>query len=74
MSRNIQSRAVVTSARRPGRFINEVVLELKKVKWPSKQDVTNMTIVVLALLAIVLAYVAVLDFVFGRLFRAMGMY
>ena len=47
-------------------FLKEVRLELKKVDWPTRKELTSYTIVVLATLSVTTAYVAGLDFVFSK--------
>ncbi len=75
MSRLVTPRGPSTGGRKPrGRFLHEVVLELRKVKWPSLEDVWQLTLVVLSSCILVAAYVAVLDFVFGKVFQLIGMY
>jgi preprotein translocase subunit SecE len=52
---------------RTSRFLSEVVAELKKVSWPDRRTLLQSTAVVLVVVAIVAAYLAVLDNVFERL-------
>jgi preprotein translocase SecE subunit len=51
-----------------------VITELQKVKWPSREDVVQLTGVVIVTIVIVGLYVAALDGIFSRLFQAIGMY
>ena len=44
-------------------FIQECVAELKKVTWPSKDDVVSQTIVVLASLAFFSILLTTMDFI-----------
>lgn len=74
MSKSVQSRAAVRAARSPKLFLREVSVELKKVKWPTGQEIWQLTAVVLVTVIAVGCYVAVLDFAFGKLFGALGMY
>ncbi|MDO8451928.1 MAG: preprotein translocase subunit SecE, partial [bacterium] len=32
----------------PGRFLKEVIAELKKVHWPTRQETVKLTVVVIA--------------------------
>ena len=48
-------------------FFNEVVVELKKVTWPDKKQVTTSTVVVLLLVFLTALYLSVVDFGFGKL-------
>ena len=42
-------------------YLTEAWSELKKVAWPTRQTVTNLTLIVLAVSIAVGAYIAVLD-------------
>ena len=57
----------VAAERKGSRFISEVIAELKKVSWPNRNQLLQSTAVVLVVVAIVAAYLAVLDSVFSRL-------
>jgi preprotein translocase subunit SecE len=52
--------------RRIGRFIREVVAELRKVIWPTRKELMTYTAVVVVFLAVMVAVVAVLDFAFAK--------
>ena len=47
-------------------FLQEVVAELRKVSWPTRPVLLQSTAVVLFVVAIVTAYLALLDEIFGR--------
>jgi preprotein translocase subunit SecE len=55
---------------RVSRFFNEVVVELRKVSWPTRNQLLQATAIVLVAVAIIAAYFAVLDFFFRRLVDA----
>jgi preprotein translocase subunit SecE len=55
---------------RVSRFFNEVVVELRKVSWPTRTALLQATAIVLVAVAVVAAYFAVLDFFFRRLVDA----
>ncbi|MEW6583100.1 MAG: preprotein translocase subunit SecE [Actinomycetota bacterium] len=55
---------------RASRFMSEVATELRKVTWPTRQQLFQATAVVIVFVAIVTAYLAALDEVFGRLVDA----
>ena len=55
---------------RVSRFFNEVVVELRKVSWPTRNALLQATAIVLVAVAIIAAYFAALDFVFRRLVDA----
>jgi preprotein translocase subunit SecE len=50
------------------RYIRETMGELRKVNWPSRQEATNLTIVVLIVTFGMSAFLGLLDFLFTRLF------
>ena len=50
---------------RIGKWFKELKSELKKVVWPSKQDVKTNTIVVLVTVAIAAVVMILLDAIFG---------
>lgn len=51
---------------RIGRFIREVVAELRKVIWPTRKELLTYTAVVVVFLAVMLAVVSGLDFAFAK--------
>ncbi|HIJ65732.1 MAG TPA: preprotein translocase subunit SecE [Candidatus Hydrogenedentes bacterium] len=53
-------------------FFNEVVVEMKKVAWPSKDELKVSTSVVLMLLAFVAVVVGLYDFVFQKVVYDFG--
>lgn len=50
----------------PPEFFKEVVAELKKVAWPTRQEVVAYTIVVLVSTIVIAALIFGMDFVFAR--------
>ncbi len=63
-----QAQTRLKEARTPPReFLREVRGELRKVAWPTKEEVRKYSIVVLLAVVIVTAFVAGLDFGFGKL-------
>lgn len=48
----------------PARFITEVMAELKKVTWPTRQETIKLTVVVIALSLFVGVYIGGLDALF----------
>ena len=50
----------------PAQYIREVRSELRRVNWPTRREVINYTIVVMATLIILTAFIAGLDYVFGE--------
>lgn len=49
------------------RFSRETVAELRKVSWPTRQEATQLTIIVLVVVAATSAFLGLLDFGFSRL-------
>jgi preprotein translocase subunit SecE len=43
-------------------YIKKVKAEMEKVAWPTRKDLTNSTGIVLVLVAIVTAFLAIIDF------------
>lgn len=50
------------------RYYRETVGELKKVNWPSRQEATNLTLIVLAVTFGMSAIMGLLDLIFSRFF------
>ena len=50
-------------------FFNETIREMKKVSWPTKLETNRLTGVVLAVCALVVAFMATLSIVFDTLIR-----
>jgi preprotein translocase subunit SecE len=49
-------------------FFDDVVSELKKVTWPTREDVTRSTTVVLVCIGLAAGFIAVVDLGWGKLF------
>ena len=50
------------------RYLRETTGELRKVTWPTRQEATSLTIVVLIVIALMSAFLGVLDFIYSRFF------
>ena len=50
----------------PVTFYRQVVAELRKVVWPTQQQLVTYLIVVLVFVLVMIAYVSVLDLGFGK--------
>ena len=48
------------------RFSNEAWSELKKVSWPTREQVRNLTVLVFVVSFVVGVYITVLDFAFSQ--------
>jgi preprotein translocase subunit SecE len=51
------------------RFINESWSELKKVSWPSRNQVRNLTVLVFVVSFVVGLYITVADTIFDQVIR-----
>jgi preprotein translocase subunit SecE len=51
-------------------FVRQVIVELRRVVWPTRKQVTTYTGVVLVFVTALSLVVAVLDFIFGRVILA----
>ena len=50
----------------PATFYRQVVAELRKVVWPSQQQLVTYFLVVMAFVLVMIAIVSVLDLAFGK--------
>lgn len=50
------------------RYFRETIGELRKVTWPTRQEATSLTIVVLIVVAVMSTFLGVLDMIYTRLF------
>jgi preprotein translocase subunit SecE len=50
----------------PVTFYRQVIAELRKVVWPTQQQLVTYLIVVLVFVLVLIAYVSVLDLAFGK--------
>ncbi len=60
----------MTTAKKPNaivRFGNETIAELRKVTWPTRQEATQLTIIVLVVVAVMSAFLGTMDYLFSRL-------
>ncbi len=53
---------------RVARYVREVIAELKRVDWPSRPEAVASTIVVVAVLLLMAAYLGLWDFLFSLFF------
>ncbi len=56
----------VSPIRKIGRFLREVVAELRKVIWPTRRLLVTYTLVVLVFVSVMVAFVAGLDLLFAK--------
>ena len=50
----------------PVTFYRQVIAELRKVVWPTQQQLVTYLLVVLVFVLVLIAYVSVLDLAFGK--------
>lgn len=50
------------------RYLKETRAELKKISWPSREEATRLTAIVLAVTAFMAALLGLVDYIFTRLF------
>jgi preprotein translocase subunit SecE len=50
------------------RYFRETIGELRKVTWPTRQEATSLTIVVLIVIVIMSSFLGVLDFIYSNFF------
>lgn len=58
------------SKRKPNaivRYLRETVAELRKVNWPTRQEATRLTFIVLVVVGVMSAYLGLADALFTRL-------
>lgn len=51
------------------KFLEDILSELKKVMWPSRQELVRLTLMVLAVCVATAIILGLVDFGFGRLVR-----
>lgn len=50
------------------RYFRETIGELRKVNWPTRQEATQLTMIVLVVVFLMSTFLGLLDFLFTRLF------
>ncbi len=48
------------------RYFREMIAELRKVSWPSRQEATQLTLIVLVVVSVMSVFLGTLDLVFAR--------
>ena len=69
----VANRGVAVTARRqqsPQEFVRGVVLELKRVTWPTREEWISATILTIVLVISIGLFTYVCDWAFGHLFQA----
>ncbi len=52
------------------KFVNEVVVEMKKVSWPSKEQLRESTVVVLVMTGIITLFTFIIDEIMTLVIKA----
>ncbi len=55
--------------RAPVRFLLEAYYELKRVRWPSREETIRLTVAVVAFSVVMGAFLGLVDFIFAQLFE-----
>jgi preprotein translocase subunit SecE len=48
------------------RYLRETSTELRKVNWPTREEATRLTLIVIIVLVVMSAFLGLLDFLFAR--------
>ena len=51
------------------KYLKETRAELKKVNWPSRQEATNLTLIILAVTTFMALLLGLIDYIFAKLFE-----
>jgi preprotein translocase subunit SecE len=51
------------------KYLKETRAELKKVNWPSRQEATNLTLIVIAVTTFMALLLSLIDYIFAQLFK-----
>jgi preprotein translocase subunit SecE len=54
----------------PTTYLQEVVREIKKISWPTREQTQNMTLLVVVTSVTVGLYIGLLDYIFQRIVAA----
>ncbi len=54
------------------RYLRDSRIELKKVNWPTREQVTNLTIVVVVVCVVISAFLGGLDYLFASLVKVLA--
>ena len=61
------SRGTSKTRTSPATFYRQVIAELRKVVWPTQQQLVTYFVVILAFVVVIMAIVSLLDLGFGKL-------
>jgi preprotein translocase subunit SecE len=63
-----KKKTAITQQRGLRRFYRESIGELRKVSWPTRQEATNLTIIVILVTFGMSAFLGLVDYLFTRVF------
>jgi preprotein translocase subunit SecE len=74
LARNQATKGTGRGLRAPSgvRFFVEVVSELRKVTWPTRQETTRLTMLVLVVSVAIGIFLGIIDIAFARLFSVVA--
>lgn len=62
-----KSKAVARKKSNPvTRYFRETSTELRKVNWPTREEATRLTVIVIVVLVVMSSFLGLLDFLFAR--------
>jgi len=62
----VEKKVAQKQENRVQRYFRETIGELRKVSWPTREEATNLTIIVLIVIAVMSVFLGILDLVFSR--------
>jgi preprotein translocase subunit SecE len=51
------------------KYLKETRAELKKVNWPSRQEATNLTLIIISVTIFMALLLGLIDYIFAKLFE-----
>ncbi len=69
MNKTVTANTRETVIAKLGKYFRDTRAELRKVTWPTREEATNLTVVVLVVTFAMALILGALDFVFAQLFR-----
>jgi preprotein translocase subunit SecE len=49
-----------------GKFFRQMKIELKKVNWPSREDLSSNTLVVIVTIVVLIGFIGIVDFILAK--------
>lgn len=69
---NLSKGRELTFGEKVKKFFRDTKAELKKVTWPTKEQLIHNTGVIIVFILIITAILSILDFAFGRMFLGLS--